>query len=75
MILCVWGALRMPKRIVHMLNSMGMGGIENFIMNVYREIDREKYQFDFILQCDEESYFEKEIISMGGKIFKIPHTK
>ena len=55
-----------------MLNSMGMGGIENFIMNVYRQINREEYQFDFVLQCEEESYFEKEITELGGKIYKIP---
>ena len=62
----------MPKRIVHMLNSMGMGGIENFIMNVYRQIDKQEYQFDFILQCEEESFFEKEIKELGGKIYRIP---
>lgn len=65
----------MPKRIVHMLNSMGMGGIENFIMNLYRNIDREKYQFDFILTSNEESYFEKEIKELGGNIYKIPRME
>ena len=62
----------MPKRILHMLNSMGMGGIENFIMNVYRQINREEYQFDFVLQCEEESFFEKEIQELGGRIYRIP---
>lgn len=63
------------KRIVHMLNFMGMGGIENFLMNVYRTIDKTKYQFDFILQSDEKSYFEDEINSFGGKIYKIPRIE
>lgn len=65
----------MPKRIVHMLNSMGMGGIENFIMNLYRSINREEYQFDFILQSKEEGYFEKEIKELGGNIYKIPRIE
>lgn len=65
----------MAKRIVHMLNSMGMGGVENFLMNVYRNIDREKYQFDFILQSDQKSYFEDEIEKLGGKIYKIPRVE
>lgn len=55
-----------------MLNSMGMGGIENFVMNVYRNIDRNKYQFDFILQNNEKSFFEEEIEKLGGKVYKIP---
>ena len=54
-----------------MLNSMGMGGIENFLMSLYRSIDREKYQFDFILQSKEEGFFEKEIKELGGNIYKI----
>ena len=28
---------------------MNQGGAENFIMNVYRNIDKEKVQFDFLV--------------------------
>lgn len=59
-------------RIAQMLYMLSMGGVESFLMNMYRNIDREKYQFDFILQVDEEGYFEKEIESLGGKIYRIP---
>lgn len=62
----------MAKRIAQMLYSMGMGGVENFLMNIYRNIDREKYQFDFILQTNERSYFDDEIEKLGGRIFRIP---
>lgn len=41
-------------------------------MNLYRNIDRSKVQFDFLLHCSEESAYEKEILSMGGRIFRIP---
>lgn len=58
-----------------MLNSMGMGGIENFIMNAYGSLDKEKYQFDFILQNEEESFFEKEIKELGGNIYIIPRIE
>ena len=36
-------------RILHIVPNMQQGGIENFIMNVYRKIDREKIQFDFLV--------------------------
>ena len=58
-----------------MLNSMGMGGAENLLMNLYRNLDCEKYQFDFILQSKEESVFENEIKELGGNIYKIPRIE
>ena len=32
----------MPIRVLHVLNGLGRGGTEAFIINVYRTIDREK---------------------------------
>lgn len=32
----------MPIRVLHVLNNLGSGGAESFVMNVYRNIDREK---------------------------------
>lgn len=60
------------KKVAQMLYMFSMGGVENFLMNMYRNIDRNEYQFDFILQVDYEGYFEKEIEGMGGKIYRIP---
>ena len=38
-------------RVLHIFHNMGNGGIENFVMNYYRAIDREKIQFDFFDFC------------------------
>lgn len=62
-----------PIRILQIVGGMNMGGIENFIMNVYRNIDRTKVQFDFFIHNDVDAIFEREIKELGGKIFKIPH--
>lgn len=51
-------------------NAGGQGGIESFIMNIYRNIDRSKIQFDF-LTYGSPSSFEAEIQAMGGKIYKL----
>ena len=59
------------KRIAHVLTKMDVGGAETFIKNVYRNIDRSKYNFDFIVYSDEEGEFDKEIKSLGGRIFRI----
>lgn len=46
------------------------GGVESFIMNYYRKLNREKIQFDFL--CNNKTVaYEDEIASLGGEIFKI----
>jgi glycosyltransferase involved in cell wall biosynthesis len=51
---------------------MDRGGAETLIMNTYRNIDRTKIQFDFIVHTTEKCAYDDEIISFGGKIFNIP---
>lgn len=56
--------------------SENIGGIETFIMNVYRNINRRKVQFDFL--CSHDSLpiaYEDEIISMGGRVFRIMYSE
>lgn len=50
---------------------MRRGGIETFIMNLYRVMDRSKIQFDFLVST-EENPFAEEISILGGKIYVIP---
>jgi len=59
------------KRCVHIVGSMAPTGIGNFIMNVYRHIDREKVQFDFIVHEKREVNYDAEIESMGGHLFYV----
>lgn len=59
-----------PIRILQYGLSGNLAGIENVIMELYRNIDREKIQFDFLMMNDEEPYFRDEILSYGGRIYK-----
>lgn len=61
-----------PLRVLQISFAMDMGGAETLLMNLYRNIDRTKVQFDFLLHCSHESAYEKEILSLGGLIYKIP---
>ena len=56
-----------PKRVLQIIRQMNVGGAETFIMNTYRNIDREKVQFDFLVNA--EGTFDKEIKDLGGNIF------
>ena len=59
-------------RVLHAVSSMNIGGQETFIMNVYRNIDRSKVQFDFLVNTTQKCDYEDEIVSMGGIIHRIP---
>lgn len=59
------------KRVLHIVSSMDRGGAETLIMNVYRNIDRGKIQFDFLKHNEKKGDFEDEILELGGRIFKI----
>lgn len=61
-----------PIRVLQEDVIMGAGGIEAFLMNVYRHIDREALQFDFMVHREEEGCYEEEIRQLGGKIYRTP---
>jgi capsular polysaccharide biosynthesis proteinCps4H len=67
--------MRYPVKVLQVVATMNMGGIENFLMNLYKSIDREKVQFDFLILNNENNIFEKEIEELGGKVFKIESIK
>lgn len=58
-------------RVLHIVTVMDRGGLETFIMNVYRSIDRTKIQFDFLVHRNSEGAYDKEILSLGGRIFHV----
>ena len=64
-----------PIRILHVLGNTNLGGAESRIMDLYRHIDRERVQFDFLVHTDKESYFDKEIEALGGHIYRVPRFR
>lgn len=62
-------------RVLHVVGGMSAGGLETLIMNIYRNIDRTKIQFDFAVQNDEKCFYDDEIVKMGGKIILHPSPK
>lgn len=61
-----------PIRVLQVLTIMNLGGAETMIMNYYRHVDRTKIQFDFLLHREERGFFDDEIESFGGKIYRMP---
>lgn len=57
-------------RILHIVPNMQQGGLENIIMNIYRNIDRNKVQFDFLVHYKKKCFFDDEINKLGGNIYR-----
>ena len=65
-----------PIRILNVVGRMDRGGIETLIMNVYRHIDRDKVQFDFLAHYGKENAdYNEEIRALGGRIYEMPVIK
>lgn len=64
-----------PIRILHVIGIMNRGGAEAMIMNLYRNIDRTKVQFDFVENEGETAAFDEEILSLGGRIYRCPRYR
>lgn len=61
-----------PVRVLHVVTTMNRGGLETMLMNYYRHIDRQEVQFDFLEHRDTKSDYDQEILSLGGKIYRLP---
>lgn len=59
-----------PIRVLQVVPNMQAGGLESFIMNVYRHIDRNKVQFDFLVHYNKHCFFDDEIENLGGTIYR-----
>lgn len=64
-----------PIRILHVLGGLSLGGAESRIMDLYRQIDRQKIQFDFLVHSQAKEHFDEEIEAMGGRIYRVPRFR
>ena len=56
------------NKILHVVYAMNAGGIESWLMSVYRNIDRDNISFDFLVNSKDESFFDKEVKELGGSV-------
>ena len=59
-------------RVLHSVSNMARAGIETMLMNYYREIDRDRIQFDFLANKPVPGEYDEEIRGMGGRVFVSP---
>ena len=67
--------MKKESRPVHIAQIIGKwvgGGVEAVVMNYYRNIDHDKFQFDFICDDDSINIPYEEIEKLGGRVILIP---
>lgn len=64
-----------PVRVLNVLGTTNLGGAESRVMELYRALDRDKVQFDFLVHTDREGQYNEEIRSLGGRIYSVPRFR
>ncbi|MBD5488020.1 MAG: glycosyltransferase family 1 protein [Lachnospiraceae bacterium] len=67
-------------RVLHVLGGVGLGGAESRIMDLYRQMDRNEIQFDFLVHSSamnrrKPEFYDEDILSLGGHIYVLPKFK
>lgn len=63
-------------RVLQIVGQMNNAGVETVVMNYYRNIDRSKIQYDFIIGSDSKYAPIEEIEALGGKVYIVaPYKK
>lgn len=64
-----------PIRVLHVLGGLNLGGAESRIMDLYRYMNKEEIQFDFLIHTNKKQHFEDEIENLGGRVYRIPRFR
>lgn len=62
------------KKVLEILGRLDRAGQETFVMNIFRHIDRKRFDLYFSVNTDYVGAYEAEILSAGGKIFHNPYA-
>ena len=61
-------------RVLQSMDTIGVGGTEVFVMNLYRAIDRELFDFDFVVFDDYKTEYLDEVLKNGDRVYQF-HQK
>ena len=62
-------------RILQVINSINIGGIQTTLINILEKIDKEKVMFDFLVETDPNGDYAEKIKKAGGKIYYVTSRK
>jgi len=59
-------------RVLHVLGQLNRGGVETWLMNVLRSIDRSAFRMDFLVQRTEPGAYDDEARQLGSDVIPCP---
>lgn len=62
------------KKVLQVVGQLRIGGAETVAMNLYRYIDREIFEFHYLVYGDKIGDYEEEVIRLGGKVIHIDYS-
>lgn len=60
-------------KVLIVAGEMGVGGIENQLMHLLRQADKEKFQIDFTTTA-KNPFYKEEIEALGARCIRLPST-
>jgi glycosyltransferase involved in cell wall biosynthesis len=61
-------------RILHVLGTLDPGGVETWLLQVLKNIDRDRFQFNFCTFGPGPGLLTPEVERLGGKVLRCPKT-
>lgn len=58
-------------KVAQFVGTMNCGGTETMLVNLLKNIDKDKYEFVFIENTQEKCWYDDEILKLGGKILRV----
>lgn len=57
-----------PIRVLHLLKAMDRAGVETWLMNILRTIDRTQFQMDFAVETAQPAPYDDEARALGSRV-------
>lgn len=58
--------------ILQVVAGLDRGGVETLLLNIYKQIDKKRFQFIFLCYGDAKFDYEEEVLALGAKIVRLP---
>lgn len=62
------------KKVLQIVGQLRIGGAETVAMNIYRYIDRKKFEFHYLVYGDAIGEYEEEVVRLGGRVIHINYS-
>lgn len=61
-------------KVLIVAGAMNVGGIENQLMHLLRQADKDQFQIDFTT-TEDHPFYQKEMLALGAQCIRIPRTE